>query len=487
MLDAIELCRFKRFESEKFPLAPLTILLGPNSSGKSTVLQALLLLSQSMTPTSSLRTLSTTGPRVDLGRFGSLVFGQTEGEAEDLSIRIGIGPGRSVNFAFTGGTWPKDELPPVGTLTRLELVPGTGAWREDSSDIEAAEGKLALVSEPELTESLARTSATGPRFAEGDPEHDRVEGVGLISALPGASVVGGRHAFRVVIEGDLVTEVDLVRRARTVDDVDLPDFDRPRLIESVKRHFNVLAECRSLLTSAQWLGPLRSAGHRGYERRRRPPGPRDATGADLPDLLEDTDVLNHVNRWLGTLELNYQLGFETVGLSGFLTEILLRSTVGDAGKHTVGLPDVGSGIAQVLPMLAVCGEAVAAARTDLILLQQPELHLHPRQQGKLADVFAEVIGRRTATEAFPPDVPIPLERQNQLIVETHSETLVRAIQLLVSQRVLAPEDVSLLAFELQDSGHCAVRRIPLSPDGDFLAEWPNGFFPDADALRRRRL
>lgn len=97
------------------------------------------------------------------------------------------------------------------------------------------------------------------------------------------------------------------------------------------------------------------------------------------------------------------------------------------------LMDVGYGVSQILPILVEC---TRAPRQAVFLLQQPEVHLHPRAQAELGSFFAT----------------LAKEREQQFLIETHSDHLVDRLRLEVRQGKLNPEDLVILYFERDKSG-----------------------------------
>ncbi len=129
------------------------------------------------------------------------------------------------------------------------------------------------------------------------------------------------------------------------------------------------------------------------------------------------------------------------------------------------LADVGFGVSQVLPILV----SLATARPhSTVLIEQPELHLHPDAQGQLADVMVE----------------FSRETQSSLVMETHSEHIMLRLQRRVAEGSLAPEDVAIYVV---DGG--IVRGIALDSVGRLdAAAMPEGFFEEEweDALKLAR-
>lgn len=160
-----------------------------------------------------------------------------------------------------------------------------------------------------------------------------------------------------------------------------------------------------------------------------------------------------------TLELMDKMPFRT------LDQLLLveRRT----GKE-VSLKDIGVGLSQLLPLLV----SAFAANNELVLVEQPELHIHPALQADLGDVFLD-----SALGA----------QQNTFILETHSEHLLLRILRRIRETSAGnlaeglipvhPDDVSVLFLEKGSDG-TLVTQIPLTAEGDFAIPWPHGFFPE---------
>jgi hypothetical protein len=135
--------------------------------------------------------------------------------------------------------------------------------------------------------------------------------------------------------------------------------------------------------------------------------------------------------------------------------------------------DVGMGISQVVPVIAAALHG--AHQFHPIMIEQPELHLHPRLQANLADLFIDATQRK----------------QNQFILETHSEHMVLRFQRRIREtergtvpvgREMRPRDLAIY-FMLQEEGQSKPLHIGLDIQGDFIDAWPDGFF-DVDSNER---
>lgn len=128
-------------------------------------------------------------------------------------------------------------------------------------------------------------------------------------------------------------------------------------------------------------------------------------------------------------------------------------------KTSVTHRDVGIGISQVLPVLVMA----YASEGKLLAMEQPEIHLHPALQAELADVFIEsALG----------------ERKNTFILETHSEHLILRLMRRIREQKLSPEDVSVIFVEPQSQGSRFL-ELRMDEEGDFIDEWPGGFFEES--------
>ena len=130
--------------------------------------------------------------------------------------------------------------------------------------------------------------------------------------------------------------------------------------------------------------------------------------------------------------------------------------------------DVGIGISQVLPVLVMA----YGSQGKILAMEQPEIHLHPALQAELGDVFIE-----SALGA----------RKNTFILETHSEHLILRVlrrirettngELVNGACQISPQDVAVL-YVIPDKEGSVVTEIPIRQDGEFITNWPDGFFPE---------
>jgi predicted ATPase len=151
----------------------------------------------------------------------------------------------------------------------------------------------------------------------------------------------------------------------------------------------------------------------------------------------------------------------------FAQPAAVRLLLQDQSGQKIELQDVGSGIPFVLPVL------YAATSQCFVMIQQPELHLHPALQSKIADVFIEESNASGST---------------RFLIETHSEhlllRLLRRIRDTEKNRIvsdslkLTNEDIATYYFDPKIGGATVVTYMPITPLGDFYTDWPRGFFEE---------
>lgn len=408
MIHQLQLKNFKAWQnSGPVRLAPITLLLGTNSSGKSTLLQSLLLLKQ--TAMSPDRTL-----HLNLGGDGAAGFCDFGGFDDILSHGM-AGP-RQFELAFDFAR-PGGERVTAGAFACSYVRTASGA---------VAIQELSLSTVARRFRAIRRERGAYSIVLDDEP-------------LPRAK---GRH---------LAPERSIALPAEALallghDGAHLQDLS--------------LATLRELQAIA-YLGPLRRKAQRDHAWNKSRPGEigsegHEAVAALLSSaLLKEGDqgaTLHGVAHWLRKMGLAEQLQVRQVGRSSRYELRVEQDGV------TANICDVGVGVAQVLPVLAL---AYFVPPGSTVLLEEPEIHLHPLAQAVLAEMFVEVSQARNV----------------QFIVETHSEHLFRRMQTLVAQRRTNTGQCQMLFVERQ-GGHAVLRPLEVDAFGA-VRNWPDHFFGDA--------
>ena len=161
-----------------------------------------------------------------------------------------------------------------------------------------------------------------------------------------------------------------------------------------------------------------------------------------------------IAHWLREIGLIHEFDVREIAKGSNLYQARVRQ---DRSSPEAILTDVGFGVSQVLSALVLLYNVPEGAT---VLMEQPEIHLHPFVQSGLADVILTVARTRNV----------------QVIVESHSEHLLRRFQRRVAEGEMAPEDVTLY-FTSMTQGSADLRRLELDESGK-IRNWPDNFFGD---------
>jgi energy-coupling factor transporter ATP-binding protein EcfA2 len=544
MLKAIEIENFKAFgDRTRIELAPITLIYGQNSAGKSSILQVLNLLKQTHESRESGAPLL---PRaeagiVDLGSFREMLFDHDAARTLRIGIEVtadGERMPRGMWDRFMGHSQPEA----LGIQLSFGLARNSQevGLNEFSVAVGSLTSRFASFETRPLTDKEAREMFRMPwnvtrRRSAGrrqhavaavcewvatspdvwDPVHrawlnKRAEIHKLLSQRPADEMIHFWQFARETLSDEAMSERDRDLQgafAKAKDFYSQPFslesfIDRmsqgwrgtllgldgfvpiggigrghewlPELELAQMRHRKPLSLpmkdvagiatlggrlLEDALESLFPMGPFRRPPERWYIFTGTSPKDVGYKGDHLPDLLfRRPELVDHANRWLKKLDIGYRLHVRPIGADySDLFEVRLVDTRRN-GEVEVGLSDVGFGISQILPFLVQS----LASTNQIISIEQPEVHIHPRLQADLGELLAECVGKTF---------------NHQFLIETHSEHLVLRLQKLIRAQRLKPTDVSIVFVERGHSGS-RVKRLHLNERGEFVDEWPGGFFPE---------
>ncbi|MBV6447966.1 DUF3696 domain-containing protein [Nitrosomonas sp.] len=421
MLTHLKLENFKIWRSTgPIRLAPITLLLGTNSSGKSSLIQSLLLIRQ---------TVKGDDPNLDLN-LGNPDAGDsvTLGQFKDLLCRHGAASestsATQVGIEFR---WSEDGLAENSTLFSARYRKGTAG----SAELDYLR--------------LGKDN-------QGFTVHRRKHGIYRLQ------LAGERNSLRQ--SADFRPERSFAFSAATLN----------RLGEHAEAIRPIGPALLDELGRIIYLGPVRRLAQRDYVWAGRIPAHIGDDGAKAVDALiasgvarqaakkrnqpvpAEAQLFEQTIRWLKDMNLADGLAIRALGNSARY-ELLIEN-----GDQASNLKDVGVGVSQVIPVIVA---ALFAQPGHIVIVEEPESHLHPLAQSKLAELLAQV----------------SKERNIQFIVETHSEHLFRRMQTLIAKQQIIPKDAAMYFVERDGK---AARMRPLELD-DFgtVKNWPPNFFGDS--------
>ncbi|MGX1096884.1 AAA family ATPase [Amorphus sp. MBR-141] len=219
-----------------------------------------------------------------------------------------------------------------------------------------------------------------------------------------------------------------------------------------------------------YLGPARARSERYYRFQELEISEIAPDGQNLPMFLASIGrrQLGEFSDWVKSL---FDFGVEVERNEGHISIKLINNGL------SVNLSDTGYGVSQILPVLAQVWWAsrgavrrpVRSSMSELrpITMEQPELHLHPAHQARLADVFLSAL---TLSENEGGGAPL-------FLIETHSEALINRLGELVGRGDLNADDIQIVIFSSSSSGGSSSSiRTSVFSEGGVLENWPYGFF-----------
>ena len=426
-LTSIRLQSFKSFaDSGEILLAPLTVIFGRNNTGKSSILQSLLILRQTLDTPADVARLNLRGPTYAAGAYSDIVH--MHRTSEKVTFRLGVAP--------AGTNWEgqlelefKSDEPQAPCLTRLTIT------TQQAEKLVVSRGR----------------GAGGPYKL----------------AIGNDNLGGGKKAnFRFSVNQFLPLigpEPSHVGRPNT------------RREKSRTAARQILKAVEDSLRSTRAVGAFRRQPDRRYEYQGRPPEAVDPTGLHVVDaLVEDAnrrrrrgELMHSVNRWLDRVGRVRLMPIRAITRQSKIYEIRLRDT--DSGRWA-NFADVGFGIGQALPVIV---EGLRTPENGTFLVQEPEIHLHPDAQLAMADFLIDLV-----------------RANRRVIVETHSENILLRIRHAVIQhtsagggaRGLSKDDISAVHVSKTTGGDSQAARLELDDLGQ-IKNWPSGFMDEATEER----
>lgn len=566
---------FKSVAKAELPLAPLTIFAGSNSSGKSSLLQSILLVAQTLSARASTQPLILNGHLVKLGQLDDLRNSVTN--EKRISLSWTITPNSiedrpmtrlrrlqtliesvscEVSFGISEPALQSEQLNP--TLFELKFTSRVREIAEQSNNVSYVRLVRKKISDQEPSQQVPDRNRNrwafhfeielDPGSAEdlGDDYSDgKAIGCYLHTFLPSSlivafdekaeitrAIVGAltrtpRHRFERDTSGqNSRIPMDLIRRIREI----LPEFEkalsvrefsfegesvslneildglrRTRLIvgpEAVgiveEAAMNILPKAKGITitglpgrsldsaidfsrdffaTQVKYLGPLREEPKAIY------PIQNTSDPQDVGLHGEHTAAVLHRNRyveiqyiptsnfnensesiqpktvsledavfdWLEYLDIAKKVDTSDEGKFGYSLKVFMAE-----GSVAHDLTHVGVGVSQVLPIVVMC---LLAGADTTIILEQPELHLNPKVQTRLADFFLSMAILR-----------------KQCLIETHSEYLINRLRLRSARAEgTSVSELLKLYFVEKAGGLTTYRDVKINEYGT-IRDWPQGFF-----------
>jgi predicted ATPase len=395
-ITKISVSGFKSIANEcSIEIRPLTILAGANSSGKSSIMQPILLMKQTLESSTDYGALRLSGDNLNFTSAKQILSYSSKGEQTD-SLTVAMELANSYKFKNIF------KKPPNKAIELIETI-----YHDQDGEIKATIG----TSTQDIFESLPRSIKM--LYLTSNPSILREYTWGI-----------HRHfCFNIFVnykENDLLPIVPLYTPF-SIFTVEIPQIIHVQGLRSLERILPVTG-----------IGQSFSGNFEKY----------------IASLIYSwqtsaSDKLQVLNTYLHTLTLSKNI--EATEIND--TQIELKVSRTFDSNDMVNIVDVGSGVSQILPVLVAL---VVAEPEQLVYLEEPEIHLHPRAQANLGEIIVDAANRGV-----------------RVVLETHSDLLLRRIQSLVAEDKISPKKTILHWFSRDEDGFTKVTSTPLNATGGY--------------------
>jgi predicted ATPase len=400
-ITKISISGFKSIANEcSIDIRPLTILAGANSSGKSSIMQPLLLMKQTLESPYSYAGLSLNGENIRFTSAKQILSRFSKANQQDIfTVQIDIDINRFCRLKF-------QNIPEGG----LQTVETSYSFEDYLQHLVKTFNKVTL-----------------------SPEMTREE---IIKALPPEIT----RLYEIQKKGSLNYKITnfYYYLICTVPEIGFPIYNPTSAFSTEISEIIHVKGMRNNLERTYKLLAFDS-NHPHYS------GAFDNYIGSLISYWskKNTAKLEALNDTLAFLNLVKKVEAENLND----TQIELRVTRSNDSEDMVNIVDVGSGVSQILPVLVAL---VAAEPEQLVYLEEPEIHLHPRAQANLGEIIVDAANRGV-----------------RVVLETHSDLLLRRIQSLVAEDKISADKAILHWFSRDEHGFTQVTSTPLNATGGY--------------------
>ena len=412
--------------------APITGLFGTNSSGKTSVLQLLLMIKQTVESTDRLQVLDFGSEKspANLGSFRDVVFSHQAPGTLDWQIR-----------------WKLNE--PLAVKNPEDKKSNLFVDDKVGFQVEITENEKKRLVVNHVVYSFAGRDFEMRRKPANKDKYD-------LTVKP-------PDDFRFIRTPGRVWDLDAPVKCYGFPNEVNARFQNAGFLSDLQLAFERLFE------GIKYLGPLRDYPKRQYPWSGSEPADMGQRGERVVEALlaarESNRLLSRgkgkkrepleerVAAWLKELRLISEFHVEPVAKEGGnIYRVKVRR---NPQSPDVLITDVGFGVSQILPAIVLC---YYAPEGSIIILEQPEIHLHPAVQAGLADVFIDAVKSRNI----------------QIIFESHSEHLLKRLQRRIAEQEIKP-DTTALYFCESNNGSSSLTPLDVDLYGNIL-NWPKDFF-----------
>jgi len=491
-INAIYFENYRIFKTKnKFDLSPINFLIGPNSSGKSSIFKALLLLKSNITNNLQILDFSTTNH--NLGSFDNTI--NKSCNTKSLTFGFEATLNDSYNSSYS-------KLPYTTRRSIYNILVEEHSEKEVGVKIFLTYKKNDISGKLKKIEIFKENDKKSFLILEiGDPS-DEYHKLFFNHDIVLKDKVLKRNFLDLIVNKNFTIEkIDNNYTYRTsvnlkINENNIPKYyDEPisvfsqlfgKFLDTVvksdtkdKRLHNffksmplrrILKDFSSLLENTEYIEAVRANTKRLYT--------NDSQGTSFNELILEyrsrdiSDIsINFMNKWLRKFDIADKVIFDNI--EGVANTVSLMKD-----EEKIALADLGYGITQFLPIIMRISLEEPIKKRDYIivkktvLLEEPETNLHPKLQSLLADFLVDAI------KTF----------EIRLIIETHSEYIIRKMQLLTAEKSIHHNDTSIYYFNNSNkSEENQIIKINIQENGTLTDDFGDGFYDEATELKYKLL
>ncbi|WP_400193309.1 DUF3696 domain-containing protein [Hymenobacter sp. B81] len=469
MITNLTLENFKGFgKLSDLQIKPITILCGTNSCGKSSILQSLLLLKQTVESKNPHQNVILNGRFVHLGNFDNIIHKKDIDKPVKISFAINIKKEeiRKVNRGQMPLTYTLKHLCPVGNsrdndfYISISFTLKSGKSIRNTSTIKSidVESMQINVSAKNTDGEITQSSIKMTRIEENQ------------YTLLWQNIPRNSYSSRLKQEtshGECTAKIAFANLIPVMIDT---NRQTPVIEFAFYRIRNLL---QAIFFNYQYIGPLREEPSRRYiyENEYTEVGIKGENAAFIYFEEQDKQIRNHYffDHKTEKFAINEKVSLgkavrswlDLMGIKSFTPEIQegiieLKLNSSSSSKTQVNIADVGFGVSQIFPIIL---EGIRMPKGGTLLLEQPEIHLHPKLQMQMADYF----------------ISLALSGKS-VIAETHSDHIVNRLV----RRIVEDEEYSLLKlikiYFIKPSKRGSTAEEIQIDERRGVINWPEDFF-----------
>ncbi len=437
MFNKISLRNFKSFKKlDEIELKNITIIAGKNSCGKSSILQSMLLLKQTL-ESSSDSPLCLEGKYIKCSNIKELTFGLPPVNQAKFGYEFFFEDKSSVELSFKNKSVDGSYIPVLDhNIVRIN---------KDNKIVK-------------LSNDLTKTKLTK-----------------LLDKINFPVDIEKILSFEIIYDKFTPSHVKIEVETETDDDgpqtINLPIF----LVFSEGNKLNL--KLVNSLKNIRYLSPVRAIPERAYVHYSEDASELNEDGSNAAHILwskknslvkwkgETIKLKDALNECISCMGLNQEISPDKIG--DILYKVGIKEDI--SGKN-VSLADVGFGYSQIIPVILL---GLINNSNNLMLLEQPEIHLHPSSAANLADLFLN----------FAKD-------DKKFVIETHSQELINRLRLRVIENPELKDKINIVFIESDSELGAQATQFEIDNNGMFPS-WPDGFLDEskklADAIIKARL